>query len=74
MRILILLFFSLFALALTQTQRYEFKHSFRAPFYLGTLFFIQCPLHSLTQSFEFKSVSSLLDCKDFGHPGNSVKC
>lgn len=35
MRILILLLFSLFALALTQTQRYEFKHSFRAPFYLG---------------------------------------
>jgi hypothetical protein len=23
-------------LALAQTQRYEFKHSFRAPFYLGT--------------------------------------
>jgi mannose-binding lectin 1 len=35
-RILILLLFTTCCvLALAQTQRYEFKHSFRAPFYLG---------------------------------------
>lgn len=26
----------LLAIASAQTQRYEFKHSFRSPFYLGT--------------------------------------